>query len=232
MKTLRKTILFSFVVVPTLFFNLGLTTIKEDKKEEQILSIKENKEIVKTVDLEQKLKANSIDSSKVLVNTVNKIKEDKIAEQKRLAEQERQRQLEIQRKQEEERLAKLRASVTKSNVPLSADLQYHIYNCCKKYGVSYELVLGLIKTESGFNHNARSSVGCYGLMQLHPSYFPSNLDSYGNVEYGVKYLSSCISRCGGNVAAGLCCYNAGHDTGQRSYSNKVISNARLFGYAG
>lgn len=116
----------------------------------------------------------------------------------------------------------------REDVPLSFELQAVLHENCETFSVSYNLVLGLIKHESGFDENAVSPVGCYGLMQLNPKYFPSNLSSSDNLYYGVKYLSECIERYDGDIMAGLRAYNRGYDDGARGYSKTVIKYAEEF----
>lgn len=116
------------------------------------------------------------------------------------------------------------------DVPLSYELQDILHVYCNTFGVDYNLVLGLIQLESSFDSTAVSSANCYGLMQLNPKYFPSNLNDSDNLYYGVKYLSECIERYDGNIMAGLRAYNRGYDDGARGYSNTVIEYAEKFGY--
>lgn len=118
----------------------------------------------------------------------------------------------------------------RTDVPLSYELQDALHIYCDTFGVDYNLVLGLIKLESSFDSTAVSSAGCYGLMQLHPTYFPTNLSDSDNLYYGVKYLSECIERYDGDIMAGLRAYNRGYDDGARGYSKTVIEYAKEFGY--
>ena len=107
--------------------------------------------------------------------------------------------------------------VFRENVPLSAELQEH--------KVEYALALGLIETESSFNPEAVSYVGCYGLMQLNPDYFPDDLSPAENIQYGVAFIAEKLDQYAGNVGAALTAYNAGHDTGNREYAEKVMAAA-------
>lgn len=109
-------------------------------------------------------------------------------------------------------------------IPLDAEVQDRLFDICDELGLNPALALALIETESNFHTDAVSSAGCYGLCQLNPVYFPSGLEPADNVEYGLRYLARNIEVYG-SVAAGLCAYNAGHDTGDRVYANLVISRS-------
>lgn len=122
--------------------------------------------------------------------------------------------------------------VYREDVPLSEELQEVLYTVCEIENVDVNLVLGLIQCESNFNIDVKNiHSNCYGLMQLSPVYFPSNLTPAENIEHGVRYLADCIERYDGNVKAGLRAYNAGHDDGDRTYANVVISYAENWGYS-
>lgn len=119
----------------------------------------------------------------------------------------------------------------REDIPLSFDLQEHIYNICNNYNIDYRLVLGLIQAESSFDESVISSAGCYGLMQLNPRYFPSDLNSYDNVQAGIEYLYELLNKYDNDVSAALRAYNRGYDDGARGYSNVVISYAKSWGYS-
>lgn len=112
------------------------------------------------------------------------------------------------------------------NVPLSYELQDIIQTQCAKYGIPYHIILGQIEVESSFNVNALNSVsGCYGLMQINPTYHPAGLTPEENVVCGIGYLDSLIGRYG-SLEAGLQAYHDGHDTGYRWYANAVLEAAQ------
>lgn len=112
------------------------------------------------------------------------------------------------------------------NIPLNQSIQQTVYDACLFYSIEdINLIFGLIQCESNFNEKALSSKNCYGLMQLNPKYFPSNLCSEDNVWTGVKHFSYLIDKYDGNIPAALRAYNKGYDDGKREYSNKVLDYA-------
>ena len=76
-----------------------------------------------------------------------------------------------------------------------------------------------------FEPDPVSYVGCYGLMQLNPDYFPADLSPAENIQYGVAFIAEKLDQYAGNVGAALTAYNAGHDTGNREYAEKVMAAA-------
>ncbi len=110
------------------------------------------------------------------------------------------------------------------NIPLSPELQSVLQEACDIYQVPECLALGLIEVESRFDPDADNGQ-CYGLCQLNRDYFPDKLSPADNIREGMEYFGRCLTRYGGDMAAALTSYNAGHDTGYRGYANAVMAAA-------
>lgn len=82
-----------------------------------------------------------------------------------------------------------------------------------QYGVDPNLVVEVMRQESGFKQGVRSPAGAIGLMQLLPGTAsmlgvnPQNLEQ--NVKGGVKYLAQLLDQFEGDVQLALAGYNAG-----------------------
>lgn len=112
----------------------------------------------------------------------------------------------------------------REDVPLDYSLQDHLHTACEANNVPYHVALGLIEVESGFDAEAVSPAGCYGLCQLNPEFFPDGLTPAENIEAGIGYLWALLERYG-DLEAALCGYHDGHDTGRRGYSDAVLEAA-------
>lgn len=99
-----------------------------------------------------------------------------------------------------------------------SDIDYRINNAisisAKKYGIDENLIKAIIKVESNFNVNAKSSAGAKGLMQIMPSNYnhlgitdPFNIEQ--NINGGTKLLKEYIDKYDGNVKMALMAYNGG-----------------------
>lgn len=132
------------------------------------------------------------------------------------------------------------------DIPLSEDLQEYTYSLCEQYDIveHYEVVLGMMHTESNFNADVVSSTGDYGIMQINAcnhSWLKEELgivdimDARENIECGI-YMISDLLRNYSTVDQALMAYNMG-PAGAASlwregiytspYSNKVLGSAEL-----
>lgn len=116
--------------------------------------------------------------------------------------------------------------------------------CSQKYDVPENVILAVMKVESGFKNNRTSSAGAQGLMQLMPGTARSLgvtnvMDPAQNIEGGTKYIRKMLDAFNGDLRLALAAYNtgpgnvrkhgstfAGQASGVQGYVNKVL------GYAG
>lgn len=100
------------------------------------------------------------------------------------------------------------------NVGGPTDFQVHIRNASQKYMVDPALIEAIIQVESSFRHDAVSSSGATGLMQLMPG-TARDLEVYDrydprqNIHGGVRYLSELMERFDNNLPMVVAAYNAG-----------------------
>lgn len=97
-------------------------------------------------------------------------------------------------------------------VNMPVDVVSYLVDAAIKYGVDRNIVLAQAYAESQGNQNAVSPVGAIGVMQLMPATAADlGVDPYDvvqNIDGGVRYLASQVSRFG-NYALALAAYNWG-----------------------
>ncbi len=108
----------------------------------------------------------------------------------------------------------------------------------KRYNIDKYLLLAVIKTESGFNKNATSSVGARGLMQLMPDAFDwvkykkkdlrevtfdDMYDPEYNIEYGAYYMSYLYDKYHSEKLAAAA-YHAGMTQVDKWLNDKTVSD--------
>ncbi len=114
------------------------------------------------------------------------------------------------------------------DVPLTDEELDALLEACEEARLAPEIALGLIQVESTFRPDAvNEASGCYGYCQLHPAYFPPDLSPVDNIRTGIGFLAELLARYE-DLGAALTAYNAGYDTGDRTYAEKVIAAAEAF----
>lgn len=112
-----------------------------------------------------------------------------------------------------------------------------VNDSAKRYNIEPELIYAVIKSESGFDANAKSSAGALGLMQITPDTFDW-LQTYTkeefmgtnelfnpqvNIRYGTLFLSMLRGKYDSEELV-LCAYNAGMTAVDRWLRDERISN--------
>lgn len=100
----------------------------------------------------------------------------------------------------------------------------YVEEYAKEYGVDEALVYAVMRTESGFRAEVKSSVGAVGLMQIMPDTFEwlqtisdsqveytedDLVNPQINIKYGTFYLDYLIDHYGGKEALAVAAYNGG-----------------------
>ena len=121
------------------------------------------------------------------------------------------------------------------DVPLSEELQDHIFAECEYYDVDPTLIISIIKKESEFRDWVVGDKGrSYGLMQIQERWHEERMDKlqvtdllnpYQNVTVGIDYLAELLDRNKG-VEWALMAYNGGP-----SYANKLRAKNMVSDYA-
>lgn len=120
------------------------------------------------------------------------------------------------------------------NVPLSEDLQMHIFRECEKYNIAPEIIIAMIEKESYYNAKDVSSHGAKGLMQVMPKWHKERMkrlgctdlfDPYQNVTVGIDYVAE-LKEKNEDLYWVLMAYNGGE-----RYATKRIKSEKYSKYA-
>ena len=124
--------------------------------------------------------------------------------------------------------------VTYYDVPLSEDLQDHIFKLCDNVDIDPVYVIAMIRRESNYKANNMGDGGdSYGLMQIQPKWHQKRmdrmgctnlLDPYQNVAVGIDYLAE-LMEYGKGIEWALMAYNGGP-----RYANKKAANGEITKY--
>ena len=116
-----------------------------------------------------------------------------------------------------------------NSIPLSARFQNWIDKKCNEYGISTNVVMGVIATESNFSISAIGDAGeAFGLMQVQKKWHRSRmnkvgavdlLNCYDNVHVGIDFLAELYRANNKNWHKTLMAYNGG-----QAYANKRCRN--------
>ena len=122
------------------------------------------------------------------------------------------------------------------DVPLSEDLQDHIFQLCEDNGIDPAIIVAMCFCESTYDANRIGDGGnSFGLMQIQPRWHSKRmerlgctdlLDPFQNVTVGVDYLCEQLNRYDGDMAKALVGYNQGSFKGTvTQYAKDVMEKA-------
>ena len=118
------------------------------------------------------------------------------------------------------------------DVPLSEDLQNHIFQLCEEKGIDPAIIVAMCFRESTYNANCIGDNGnSYGLMQIQKRHHLERmerlgvtnlLDPYGNISVGVDFFAELLGKYDGNVLMALTAYNCGASGAYNNYFSKGV----------
>lgn len=121
------------------------------------------------------------------------------------------------------------------DVPLTRELQDHIFAECEKHGIDPAIVIAMCYRESSYDADAVGDNGrSFGLMQIQRRYHEERmkrlgvtdlLDPMQNVTVGIDFLAELLEKYG-DVEKALTAYNRGHYAGAvTQYAVIVVETA-------
>ena len=124
------------------------------------------------------------------------------------------------------------------DVPLSTEVQDHIFKASEYYGIDPAIIVAMCYRESTYNANLIGDNGnSYGLMQIQPRWHYRRmadlgctdlLDPYQNITVGIDYLAELLGKYG-SIDKALTAYNKGHYNGTITvYAKAVMETARSY----
>lgn len=136
---------------------------------------------------------------------------------------------------EAEPIEEVPEAVTYFDVPLSEQLQDHIFAECEKHNIAPALVISMIVQESSYDSQAIGDDGCStGLLQVQEKWHKERmkklgctdlLDAYQNVTVAVDYLAE-LKDINSDLYWVLMCYNGGF-----RYANENMKTGNYSAYA-
>lgn len=118
------------------------------------------------------------------------------------------------------------------DVPLSEELQEHIFALCEERDIDPAIIIAMIFQESTYDSSAIGDGGnSYGLMQIQPRWNRERmdelnchdlLDPFQNVTVGIDILADYLDRYG-SLEWSLMAYNGGPTYASNNMSNGVVS---------
>ena len=119
------------------------------------------------------------------------------------------------------------------DVPLSEELQLHIFKECEKHNIAPDIIIEMIEKESNYKADAIGDDGkSFGLMQIQPKWHQERIDRLGctnlldpfqNVTVGIDYVAELKDK-NNDLYWVLMAYNAGPDKATEWFNNGIYSD--------
>ena len=124
------------------------------------------------------------------------------------------------------------------DVPLSTEVQDHIFKASEYYGIDPAIIVAMCYRESTYNASLIGDNGnSYGIMQIQPRWHYKRMADLGctdlldpcqNITVGVDYLAELLEKYG-SIDKALTAYNRGSYNGTiTAYAKAVMETARSY----
>lgn len=116
----------------------------------------------------------------------------------------------------------------RADVPLDGDTQSYLRAACEESGVDYELMLAIIRKETGYRNVKGDGGASWGYCQVQPRWHKARMerlgvtdlmDPFGNFRVACDYMAELLRRY--DVESALTAYNSGHP-GKSGYARTVM----------
>ena len=118
------------------------------------------------------------------------------------------------------------------DVPLSEELQMHIFAECEKHNIAPTIIIAMIEKESYYNTKEVSPNGAIGLMQVVPKWHSERMERLGctdlydpfqNVTVGIDFVAELKNEMP-DLYWVLMAYNSGRDKATELINKEIYSN--------
>lgn len=148
---------------------------------------------------------------------------------------EKQLEISIETEKESEETSSQYGDIRLYNVPLSAELQFHVMKECDGYNIAPAIVFAIMDEESDFNPSSVSGYGDIGIMQINPKWHEDRMerfnctdlmDPYKNITVGIDYLAW-LRDINPEVCWVIMAYNKGPDKATELLNQGIINDYAL-----
>jgi hypothetical protein len=117
------------------------------------------------------------------------------------------------------------------NVPLSEEIQLHVFAECEKYNIAPNLIFAIMWRESRFDEYAVSPHGAIGLMQVAPQWHWDRMERLGchdlynpyqNITVGIDYVAE-LKEENDDVIWVILAYRHGRDTATEMFEDNILT---------